>query len=101
MSHDHDHDHGHHHDHAHDHDEPKDRLPRPAEIGGVVVIRPSSGLSGDMMLAGLARMAGIDGKELGSIAKSLGLPEDCVSLERRAVNQVFGWGCRVSLPESI
>lgn len=66
----------------------------------VVVIRPCSGLSGDMMLAGLARMAGVGSKELGTIAGSLSLPEDCVSLERRAVNEVFGWGCRISLPDS-
>lgn len=53
-----------------------------------------------MMLAGLACMAGADSKELGKIAGILGLPEDCVALERRAVNDVFGWGCRVSLPDT-
>jgi uncharacterized protein (DUF111 family) len=73
---------------------------RAAGQGDVVVIRPSSGLSGDMMLAGLACVAGVDSKELGAIAGSLSLPEDCVSLERRAVNEVFGWGCRVSLPDT-
>jgi uncharacterized protein (DUF111 family) len=102
--HDHDHHQDHHHDHdhhhAHDHHEPDDRLTRSAERGDIVVIRPSSGLSGDMMLAGLACMAGVDSKELGAIAGSLGLPQDCVSLERRAVNEVFGWGCRVSLPDT-
>lgn len=64
------------------------------------MIRPASGLSGDMMLAGLACMAGADSKELGTIAGLIGLPENCVSLERRAVNEVFGWGCRVSLPDT-
>lgn len=64
------------------------------------MIRPSSGLSGDMMLAGLARMADVGSEELRAITGSLGLPGDCVSLERRAVNEVFGWGCRVSLPDS-
>jgi len=53
-----------------------------------------------MMLAGLARMADLATPELQAIAVSLGLPADCVSLERRAVNDVFGWGCRVSLPDS-
>lgn len=68
--------------------------------GDAIVIRPSSGLSGDMMLAGLARMADVATEELCTIAGSLGLPEDCVALERRAVNEVFGWGCRVSLADS-
>lgn len=68
--------------------------------GAAVVIRPSSGLSGDMILAGLARMAGAGSGELGAIAVSLGLPQDCVSLERRTVNDVFGWGCRISLPDT-
>lgn len=53
-----------------------------------------------MMLAGLACMAGAGTKELGAIAGLIGLPQDCVSLERRAVNEVFGWGCGVSLPDS-
>jgi len=100
--HHHEHDHAHHHghNHSHEHDELENRLTHSAKSGDVVVIRPSSGLSGDMMLAGLARMADIGTAELGTIAGSLGLPPDCVSLERRAVNEIFGWGCRVSLPDS-
>jgi pyridinium-3,5-bisthiocarboxylic acid mononucleotide nickel chelatase len=93
------HDRDHHDDHAHDHND-FDNGVRATKPGGVVVIRPTSGLSGDMMLAGLACMAGAGSKELGAIAGSLGLPENCVSLERRAVNAVFGWGCRISLPDS-
>lgn len=53
-----------------------------------------------MMLAGLARMADVGTDELRVTAEALGLPRDCVSLERRAVNRVFGWGCRVSLPDA-
>lgn len=52
-----------------------------------------------MMLAGLARMADADTQELESIAVSLGLPRGCVALERRAVSDIFGWGCRVTLPD--
>ncbi len=99
----HHHDHGdHHHDHphTHHHEESNERVGRAAASGGLVVIRPSSGLSGDMMLAGLARMAGIESNELGAIAASLGLPETCVTLERRAVNDVFGWCCRIALPDT-
>jgi pyridinium-3,5-bisthiocarboxylic acid mononucleotide nickel chelatase len=53
-----------------------------------------------MMLAGLACMAGAGTQELGTMAGLIGLPQDCVSLERRAVNDVHGWGCRVSLPDT-
>lgn len=44
-------------------------------------------------------MANAGTEELDAIAISLGLPKGCVSLERRSVNEVFGWGCRVSLPD--
>lgn len=52
-----------------------------------------------MMLAGFARMANVGTEELQAIAISLGLPSDCVLLERRAVNEIFGWSCTVSLPD--
>lgn len=100
---DHDHahnDHGHSHSHRYDATQ-DDELNRTARSGGeILVIRPSSGLSGDMMLAGLASIAGVNSQGLCAIAVSLGLPPDCVTLERRAVNEVFGWGCRIALPDS-
>lgn len=89
MSHQHPHDH---HDHHHDDDH------RRPHSGLILVIRPSSGLSGDMLLAGLARMAGLQTAELAELAAGIGLPAGCVTLERRAVNAVSGWGCRVELP---
>ena len=99
----HGHGHVHHHEHPgshHNHHDPRDAGdPEHAPIaGGVVVIRPASGLSGDMLVAGLARLAGVGTEELATLAVGIGLPEGCVGLERRAVNQVFGWGCRVNLP---
>lgn len=45
-------------------------------------------------------MADIGTDELGAMAEMLGLPKNCISLERRAVNDVSGWGCRVSLPDA-
>jgi uncharacterized protein (DUF111 family) len=53
-----------------------------------------------MTLAGLACMAGVTTEELSAIAAMIGLPKDCVALERRAVNDVLGWGCRVTLPDT-
>ncbi|MEC9345898.1 MAG: nickel insertion protein [Pseudomonadota bacterium] len=106
MSHDHDHEHDHGdgagHDHHHDHAAPQPATGldparhRPGEP--CLVIRPNSGLSGDMLLAGLARMAGATTTELGDIAASLGLPRDCVVLEEKSVNTIGGWHARIALP---
>lgn len=63
-----------------------------------LVVRPNSGLSGDMLLAGFARMAQATNGELDEIALSLGLPSGCVTLEEAAVNRIGGWRARVSLP---
>jgi pyridinium-3,5-bisthiocarboxylic acid mononucleotide nickel chelatase len=93
-------DHDHHHHHHHHNDEAATPIKTEVKAGGVLVIRPASGLSGDMTLAGLACMAGADSGELGAIATLIGLPQDCVALERRAVNDIFGWGCRVVLPDT-
>ncbi len=96
-AHGHDHDHpapDHHHEHGQD---VTDHAHTPVQ-GGFVLIRPTSGLSGDMLVAGLARLACVGNDELGDLAAGIGLPESCVRLERRAVNEVYGWACRVSLP---
>ncbi len=66
--------------------------------GEIIVVRPNSGLSGDMLLAGFARLAGASDAALGAIAQGLGLPADCVAVEPRAVNHIAGWGCRIALP---
>ena len=66
--------------------------------GDIVVVRPNSGLSGDMLLAGFARLAGASDADLGAIAAGLGLPAGCVAVEPRSVNHIGGWGCRVALP---
>ena len=58
-----------------------------------------SGLSGDMMLAGLIRMTGIGEQELDSLLGSI-MPElaGTVRLVRRHVNHIGGWGAEVRLP---
>ena len=66
--------------------------------GDVVVVRPASGLSGDMMLAGFARLAGADDAALAALATGLGLPGDCIAVEPRSLNAIGGWGARVKLP---
>lgn len=97
--HEHEHEHGHEHEHAHkpfhDHDHPH------AASGGItLVIRPVSGLSGDMMLAGLARMADLDQAGLAAFLDGIAIPliGKAVELVPHAVNAVFGWKCAVNLP---
>lgn len=66
----------------------------------VLTLRPHCGLSGDMMLAGLAVLAGVDTVGLHALAAELKIPalEGCVALEPRSVNSVAGYGCTVTLP---
>ncbi|KAA3628337.1 MAG: LarC family nickel insertion protein [Proteobacteria bacterium] len=98
------HGHSHHHhghsasDHLHEYGrEVTDPALTPVQ-GSFILIRPASGLSGDMLVAGLARLACVENDELSAFAAGIGLPEGCIRLERRAVNEVYGWACRVSLP---
>ncbi|MDL2317404.1 LarC family nickel insertion protein, partial [Desulfovibrio sp. OttesenSCG-928-A18] len=66
----------------------------------VLTVRALSGLSGDMMLSGLAALAGLNNAELEELARELKLPalENCLRLEPRSVNHIAGVGCLISLP---
>lgn len=94
SSHEHHHDHGreahtHHHRHEHGH-----------HHGHVLTVRATSGLSGDMMLAGLVRMNALGTADLHAETARLGLTalNDCVRVEPRSVHQVSGWSCTIDLP---
>jgi uncharacterized protein (DUF111 family) len=66
----------------------------------ILTVRALSGLSGDMMLGGLAALAGVGDEELGRAVAALHIPvpENCVRLETRSVNGATGIGCRIELP---
>ena len=103
YEHDHGHQHGQPHDQGHDSEHPhgyEDRPDTPPAAGLCLTVRAGSGLSGDMMLAGLALMAGTSQDDLDAHVAELGLGAlaGSVCLERRSVNHVAGWGCRVRLP---
>ncbi|WP_134078890.1 nickel insertion protein [Rhodovulum visakhapatnamense] len=68
-------------------------------MSGVLVIRTPSGLSGDMLLAGLAVMAG-EAADIGSVlaATGLPLPPDAVEIRPHALQGISGWQARVRLP---
>lgn len=67
---------------------------------GVLTVRASSGLSGDMMLSGLAALAGVTQEELDSFCDELGLPalKQCLVLEKKSVNGIAGFGATITLP---
>lgn len=67
---------------------------------GSIVLRTPSGISGDMLLTGLARLANVSNAELSVIVDSIGLDalHDCVTIEPHHVNWITGWQARISLP---
>ncbi|MDL2279315.1 LarC family nickel insertion protein [Desulfovibrio sp. OttesenSCG-928-G11] len=71
--------------------------PGPARI---LTVRAQSGLSGDMLLAGLAALADLDAAALEALVEELRLPvmRGCLRLEERSVRHVAGVGCAINLP---
>ncbi|PLW70727.1 nickel insertion protein [Pseudohalioglobus lutimaris] len=65
-----------------------------------VVIRTPSGLSGDMLLTGLSRLAAVSAEELNGIVASIGLPalEGVLTVEPHSVNAIAGWRANITLP---
>lgn len=93
---------GHAHGHAHDQGEERVHANEATEQGGsgrVLTIRAHSGLSGDMLLAGLLRMTACEEPVLDQTLAAI-LPElaGSVRLTRRLVNRIGGWHAEVSLP---
>lgn len=87
----HGHAHGHDHDHSHSHEHTR---------GSALVLRPYTGISGDIMVAGLARMLGADQTLLDECIAAIGVPALAGSLAviPHSLNGVGGWRCRVTLP---
>lgn len=107
--HDHDHDHTHHdhcheHNHGHDHEHKHTHEHNCGHIHSagksVLVLRPYTGISGDIMVAGLARMLDADQKTLDDYVAAIGVPAlaGSVSVVPHSVNEISGWRCNVALP---
>lgn len=64
-----------------------------------LVLRSFSGLSGDMLVAGLSKIAGYDQKNLNDLVSKLRIPgvKDCVSVEEVLVGGISGWRASVAL----
>ncbi|WP_428560904.1 MAG: nickel insertion protein [Solidesulfovibrio sp. DCME] len=69
-------------------------------INGVLVIRPCSGLSGDMFVSGLATLLGCSSEILEDLAKVIKLPEleGSLLLTRKSIQGIGGWCLSLSLP---
>ena len=103
--HEHDHD-GHHHDHdhgsGHDHYAHHHGHECSGSVNGkILVIRPHSGLSGDILVAGLLALCGSGPADLEKDLRDLNLSHLAgrVALEERQISQVGGVGLKVDLPE--
>ncbi|SDF76083.1 nickel insertion protein [Desulfovibrio legallii] len=86
---------------AHPHHGPEPGAPDESPVGDVVLtVRPASGLSGDMLLSGLAALLGLDAPALDALTEELRLPalRGVLRLEARQVNGIAGVGCRIQLP---
>ncbi|MDQ7830849.1 MAG: LarC family nickel insertion protein [Desulfovibrionaceae bacterium] len=68
--------------------------------GPILVVRAPSGLSGDMFVAGLVRLADLDAQALAGIVARLGLPEldGALAVVDTTVSGIAGAGCDIRLP---
>ena len=66
-----------------------------------IVLRTPSGISGDMLLTGLARLAGVSNAELSALVDLIGIDalRDCVAIEETHVDWITGSRARIDLPE--
>jgi uncharacterized protein (DUF111 family) len=65
-----------------------------------LVLRPNSGISGDILVAGLARVAGASQADLDEAVAALGFPglRGRVRVAPRALGPISGWGLELELP---
>ena len=68
--------------------------------GRMIVLRTPSGISGDMLLTGLARLADVSDAELSAMVDGLGIDalRDTLSIAAHEVNHVSGWKATINLP---
>lgn len=71
-----------------------------SQAGKILTIRAISGLSGDMLVCGLAKMCKISSLELNELVDNLQLDtlKNCLSIEERSVHAIAGFGANVALP---
>lgn len=65
-----------------------------------IVLRTPSGLSGDMLVTGLSRLAQVSNAELGAMVDTIGLPalHDVLEIKPHEVGHISGWHAHIDLP---
>lgn len=66
----------------------------------ILILRTPSGISGDMLVTGLVKLAGLSEEKLAVLVEQIGVPalRDTVSIEAHSVNNISGWKTTISLP---
>ena len=66
----------------------------------ILVLRTPSGVSGDMLLTGMARIAGLNDIELAEMVDSLAVEalHGCLSIEQVSMDSISGWKASINLP---
>jgi uncharacterized protein (DUF111 family) len=74
--------------------------PGKSEQQTVLVLRTPSGISGDMLVTGLARIANVSDDELESLVASIGIPalRNTLKILPHSVGGIAGWKAKITLP---
>ncbi len=103
----HKHEHAHQHSHAnhgsshvHNHSDFCSHFAMPKFSGKLLVLRPQSGISGDMLLSGLCKLTDTNKDELQTFVKKLNLGIDNIELnvEKHVLNGITGYKAHIELP---
>ncbi len=112
--HEHEHGHSHCHGHSHEHKDEHDHshnnchaqntfeanFSMPKFTGKLLVLRPQSGISGDMLLSGLCKMTNTNNEELQELVQKLKLNIEKmdVRVEKHVLNGITGYKAHIELP---
>ncbi len=92
--------HEHHHGHHHGQCKKRDKCHKHHNLHGkTLVLRPQSGISGDMLLSGLATLSNTNNEELQQLYSLLKLPVEAeISVNQHSLNDISGYKAEIRLP---
>ncbi len=114
--HEHTHGHAHSHEHCHGHDheinyncssspfaknsKPSSSIQHPKFHGKIFVLRPQSGISGDMLLSGLCKLTHTNNEDLVEMVQALNLKVENIkiSVDKHVLNGITGYKAHLDLP---
>lgn len=94
------HEHSHEHAHSHEHGKEHACCHKHTHKGKIFVLRPQSGISGDMLLSGLTRLTKTTNDELKNYVLQLKLDvkDIHIAVEQKVVNGITGYTTQLELP---